>query len=126
MLVPHLINLRSNTFTALRCIHEDFRGLYSYGDAKMSESYTLVLTSGIGHTSAAFFPSPVRQEQSFRFQMRFRLIAPPGAGEADGIAVVFSPVKKMGLGGYGLGYTGLGGQGDFAVESGSILRHLPV
>ena len=53
------------------------------------------------------------------------MTAPAGSGEADGIAVVFSPEKKLGLGGYGLGYSGLGGQGDFAVESEANLVILP-
>lgn len=82
----------------------------------MTSGAMLVLTSGSSQTGAAFFPTPLSQDRSFRCRVTFRLTAPPGSGEADGMAVVFCPEKKSGLGGYGLGYSGLGGQGDFAVE----------
>ena len=36
------------------------------------------------------------------------------------MAMVFSPEIKLGLSGFGLGYSGLGEKGDFAVESGSL------
>ncbi|KIR27981.1 peptide-N4-(N-acetyl-beta-glucosaminyl)asparagine amidase [Cryptococcus deuterogattii LA55] len=67
-------------------------------------------------TSAVFHPHPVDQSDTFSCTVTFRLTSPPGAGEADGIGIVFVPKKALGLGGYGLGYSGLGGKGDFAVE----------
>jgi peptide-N4-(N-acetyl-beta-glucosaminyl)asparagine amidase len=85
------------------------------GNAKMT-NFGIQLTSGPSQTSAVFSPSPIRQDQNFRCQVTFRLTAPPGAGAADGLAVIFCPERKLGLGGYGLGYSGLGGRGDFAVE----------
>jgi hypothetical protein len=87
-----------------------------FGDTNLHK-HGLVLTSGTSQTSAAFAKSSIKQDQSFRCMVTFRITAPPGSGEADGMAVVFSSEKKLGLGGYGLGYSGLGGKGDFAVES---------
>ena len=75
-----------------------------------------LLTSKNDQVSAVFSNIQVRQTQSFKCEVTFQLSAPPGSGEADGIAVVFSGHKGVGKGGYGIGYTGLGGQGDFAVE----------
>lgn len=37
------------------------------------------------------------------------------------MALVFSREKRVGEGGFGLGYHGIGGDGDFVVESGSML-----
>jgi peptide-N4-(N-acetyl-beta-glucosaminyl)asparagine amidase len=79
---------------------------------------SILLTDGNSQTSGIFLPTPISQDQDFRCRLAFRLSASQG-GEADGIALVFSPEKKLGLGGYGLGYTDMGGQGDFAIESGS-------
>jgi len=103
--------------------HNNFKDVEIFSDARLSNGQ-IVLTSGSSQTAAAFYPSAIRQNQTFRCQVTFRLTAPPGSGQADGMAVVFSPEKKLGLRGYGLGYSGLGGKGDFAVESGSVL--LPV
>ena len=78
------------------------------------------LTSGPGQTGALFHSAAIPQAQSFRCALAFRMVAPPGSGAADGIAIVFSPEIKLGLSGFGLGYSGLGGKGDFAVESESL------
>ena len=86
------------------------------GDAR-AVGDTILLTSQNSQTSAVFHPTPLDQKTDFRCQVTFRLTSPPGAGEADGLAVVFTPERKVGLGGYGLGYSGLGDKGDFAVES---------
>lgn len=75
-----------------------------------------MLTTGNSQTSAVFHPYPVDQSDTFSCTVTFRLTSPPGAGEADGIGIVFAPKKALGLGGYGMGYSGLGGKGDFAVE----------
>ncbi|KAK4684910.1 peptide-N4-(N-acetyl-beta-glucosaminyl)asparagine amidase, partial [Tremellales sp. Uapishka_1] len=84
------------------------------GDAKrMAEGYQL--TSGSSQISAIFFARPISQSQSIRLAVKFKLLS-EGSGEADGFGVVFSGEKRLGKGGYGLGYTGLGGDGDFAVE----------
>lgn len=85
------------------------------GDAKVTDD-GIVLTSGSDQTSAVFSDMKLRQTQSFKCDVTFELTAPPGSGEADGIAVVFCREQGVGRGGYGLGYTGLGGEGDFAVE----------
>ncbi|KAK8861540.1 hypothetical protein IAR55_002362 [Kwoniella newhampshirensis] len=77
---------------------------------------TILLTSSSSQTSAVFHPNSLSQTASYRVKLSFRLISPPGAGEADGIALVFTSEKGLGLGGYGLGYSGVGGRGDFAVE----------
>lgn len=77
---------------------------------------TIVLTTGNSQTSAVFHPHPVDQSDTFSCTVTFRLTSPPRAGEADGIGIVFVPKKALGLGGYGMGYSGLGGKGDFAVE----------
>ena len=87
-----------------------------FGDARVIDE-GILLTSGSDQASAVFSPATLKQDQSFRCEVSFRLTAPPGSGEADGMAVVFCPERKLGLGGYGLGYTNLGGKGDFAVES---------
>ena len=86
------------------------------GDAKVINE-GILLTSGSDQTSAVFSPTTMKQDQNFRCEVSFRLTAPRGSGEADGMAVVFCPERKLGLSGYGLGYTNLGGKGDFAVES---------
>ena len=77
------------------------------------------LTTRPSQTSAVFIDRAIPQSTSFRCALDFRLHAPEGSGAADGIALIFAPEMKLGLSGYGLGYSGLGGQGDFAVESGS-------
>ena len=90
-----------------------------FGDASRTD-FALILTTSSSQTSAIFNPTPIPQSLSFRCTLQFKLDAPPGAGEADGIAIVFSSEKKLGLGGYGMGYSGLGGPGDFAVEGENI------
>lgn len=96
-------------------------GLYLLGDAKLS-GQGAVLTTGPGQTSAVFLPKAVKQTTSFRCELTFKITAPPGCGEADGMAIVFAPERKLGLGGYGLGYSGNGGPGDFAIESRLLSR----
>lgn len=106
------------TSPVTRLIHtgtDGVHGVHLFGDARLAGE-GILLTSGTSQTSAAFTAKPVLQDKSFRCSVTFRLTS-PGSGEADGIAVVFSPERKLGLGGYGLGYSGLGGKGDFAVES---------
>ncbi|ORX33678.1 hypothetical protein BD324DRAFT_639140 [Kockovaella imperatae] len=74
------------------------------------------LTSGPGHTSGVFLGVPHAQNANFCINVRFRITAPPGSGAADGIAIIFSPEPRLGESGFGMGYSGVGGQGDFAVE----------
>ncbi|KAL7421158.1 Peptide-N(4)-(N-acetyl-beta-glucosaminyl)asparagine amidase [Cryptotrichosporon argae] len=93
----------------------DVDRLELYGHAERRED-AITLTSGPSQTAAVFSATPISQCTSWRMQLEFRLTAPPGCGEADGMAVVLSPERKLGLGGFGLGYTGLGGKGDFAIE----------
>lgn len=94
----------------------DAKALDFFGDAKASE-HGVILTSGPSQTSATFCSDlSIAQTQSFRLTVNFRLSAPPGSGEADGIAILFSSEAKLGLGGYGLGYSGVGGPGDYAIE----------
>lgn len=109
------VTILAHTEPVLRQIHAGHDTLETFGDARLTDGLIL-LTLGSSQSAAVFSPSPLLQAQSFRCQMDFRLTAPPGSGEADGIAMVFCPEKKLGVGGYGLGYSGLGGQGDFAVE----------
>ena len=86
-----------------------------FGGATITDD-GVCLTAGPSQTSAVFIDTPIPQTTSFRCTLDYRLHAPEGSGAADGIAVVFAPEMKLGLSGYGLGYSGLGGQGDFAVE----------
>lgn len=90
--------------------------VYLFGDASRSGS-GVILTTKNSQTSGVFADIRIQQTASIRTSVRFKIFAPPGAGEADGMAIVFSQDRKLGLGGYGLGYSGLGGKGDFAVES---------
>lgn len=91
--------------------------VYLFGDAVRAGS-GVVLTTRSSQASGVFADVRIAQTTSFRATVTFRMFAPPVAGEADGMAIVFSRDRKLGLGGYGLGYSGLGGKGDFAVESG--------
>lgn len=84
------------------------------GDARYRDS--ILLTNGADQTSAAFTRYSFSQDISWRAQISFALHAPDGAGEADGIAIVFSNERKLGDGGSGIGYSGIGDKGDFAVE----------
>ncbi|OWT36349.1 peptide-N4-(N-acetyl-beta-glucosaminyl)asparagine amidase [Cryptococcus neoformans Bt1] len=102
-------------YTVVSNLDSDNQALATFGDAHLNGS-TIVLTTGNSQTSAVFHPHPVDQNDSFSCIVTFRLTSPPGAGEADGMSLVFVPNKALGLGGYGLGYSGLGGKGDFAVE----------
>lgn len=74
------------------------------------------LTNGPSQTSSVFSDFFISRSQSVRVIMRFRM---GGEGDgADGMALVFVSQRGVGVGGYGLGYEGLGGEGDFAVEGG--------
>lgn len=99
----------------IRDLHSSTEKLSVFGDAKLVDN-SVLLTLCSGQTSSVFLPTAISQKTSFRCEVTFKIASPPGAGEADGIAVVFSPERRLGLGGYGLGYSGLGGKGDFAVE----------
>ena len=112
-----IMRTSAHAHVVMRQLHPGFIGVEVFGDAKVT-SDVILLTGGSSQTSAVFCPTPVAQDKSFRCRVTFRMTAPPGSGEADGMAIVFASDKKLGLGGYGLGYSGLGGQGDFAVESG--------
>lgn len=101
--------------TVVSNLESDNQALVTFGDAHWDGS-TIVLTTGNSQTSAVFHPHPIDQSDTFSCTVTFRLTSPPGAGEADGISIIFVPKKALGLGGYGLGYSGLGGKGDFAVE----------
>lgn len=81
-----------------------------------------VLTDKPGATGHVFPPERIPRDQSWRALMEFRLTAPPGQAGADGIAVFFASEQKQGLGGYGLGYSGIGTTGDFAVEGQLVLN----
>ncbi|ORY24400.1 hypothetical protein BCR39DRAFT_561576 [Naematelia encephala] len=85
------------------------------GDARV-ESATLLLTDTAGLTSAVFADKMIRQNDSFKCSLTFRMTEVSGSGAADGMAVAFCQEAGLGLGGYGMGYSGLGGEGDFAVE----------
>ncbi|EIW66613.1 hypothetical protein TREMEDRAFT_34776, partial [Tremella mesenterica DSM 1558] len=94
-------------------------GYQTFGNPIWSEKEGLILTSGPDQTSALYSLQPVSQSTSWKLVMDFKFEAPIEAGEsgaADGIAVVFSSERKLGEGGFGLGYSGIGKQGDFAIE----------
>ncbi|KAL0252440.1 hypothetical protein I308_101832 [Cryptococcus tetragattii IND107] len=107
--------IRKPQYTVVSDLESDNEALVLFGDAHL-DGNTIVLTTGNSQTSAVFHPHPVDQSDTFSCTVTFRLTSPPGAGEADGIGIVFVPKKALGLGGYGMGYSGLGGKGDFAVE----------
>ncbi|ODN76800.1 hypothetical protein L202_05402 [Cryptococcus amylolentus CBS 6039] len=90
--------------------------LVRFGDVQTDSDSKIVLTSAKSQTSAVFQPCPIPQTQNFSTNMTFRMTPPPEAGGADGIAILFAKNQSMGLGGYGLGYSGAGDEGDFAVE----------
>lgn len=90
--------------------------VYMLGNSIRSGS-SVILTMANSQASGVFADVRIPQTQSIKAAVKFRMFAPPGAGEADGMAIVFSQDRKLGLGGYGLGYSGLGVKGDFAVES---------
>ena len=76
-----------------------------------------VLTSKPDDVGYIFPSDRIPRGESWRATVKFRLTAPPGQAGADGIAIFFSTEQKLGQGGYGLGYSGIGTTGDFAVES---------
>lgn len=80
----------------------------------VAPGYPVELTSGPSQTSAMFTESSLPRSASFKAKMTFHINA--AGGGADGLAVVFTADKGLGLGGYGMGYSGLGHTGDFAVE----------
>ncbi|WVR03834.1 hypothetical protein IAU60_000831 [Kwoniella sp. DSM 27419] len=102
-------------YKVIRTMNINMDDIRLFGDARKQEKGILI-TSGPSQTSALFLPSTIQSDQDFHCSMTFRLTAPPGAGEADGIAVVFAHSPQLGLGGFGLGYDGVGGEGDFAIE----------
>lgn len=85
------------------------------GKAERKED-TTILTTRPDQVSGMFFSQPIDPEKSFRVRLHFRLTTPPGSQGADGIALVFSSEMKLGGGGFGLGYDGIGKDGDFAIE----------
>lgn len=86
------------------------------GDAIASRDETRLSWRG-GQTSALFYPEPLPQNISFLAQLTFRMIAPPNAPGADGMALAFLSEPVLGEGGYGLGYSQRDPRdGDFAVE----------
>ncbi|WVQ94740.1 hypothetical protein IAU59_001820 [Kwoniella sp. CBS 9459] len=102
-------------YTVRRSLDSPLASMHLLGNARLDKK-SIILTSASGQTSAMYHPSPIRKNDDFRVQVRFCLAAPPGAGEADGIALVFARERSLGLGGYGMGYDGVGGDGDFAIE----------
>ncbi|WVQ74506.1 hypothetical protein IAR50_004107 [Cryptococcus sp. DSM 104548] len=103
-------------YQVLSSFGSDIDGLVKFGDVQIDSNSTIVLTSTNSQTSAVFQPCPIPQTHSFSTNFNFRLTAPPGAGGADGIAIIFAHEQSIGQGGYGLGYSGAGDEGDFAVE----------
>lgn len=85
------------------------------GDAAREKGAT-VLTTKSDQVSGMFFARPIDPVTSFRARLQFRLTAPSGGQGADGIALVFASELRLGVGGFGLGYDGIGREGDFAVE----------
>ncbi|WVF67140.1 hypothetical protein IAT40_001885 [Kwoniella sp. CBS 6097] len=102
-------------YTVRNSLEAPRESLHLSGNAKLNDE-AFVLTSASSQTSAVYHPTPIRKTNDFRVLVKFRLTAPPGAGEADGIALIFTKECKLGLGGYGMGYDGVGGEGDFALE----------
>ncbi|WVW80091.1 hypothetical protein I302_102064 [Kwoniella bestiolae CBS 10118] len=90
--------------------------LLKFGNARVQSS-SILLTDGPSQTSAIFHPNPIPLRSNFRSKVKFRLTS-DRSGEADGIALIFlrEPPDTVGLRGYGMGYDGLGGEGDFAIE----------
>ncbi|WWC87829.1 uncharacterized protein L201_002721 [Kwoniella dendrophila CBS 6074] len=91
--------------------------ILKYGNARLINTNTFLLSDGPSQTSSIFHPKSIPQNQNFRSKVKFRLTS-FNSGEADGIAFIFTKDEesKLGLGGYGLGYDGLGEEGDFAIE----------
>ena len=111
-----IISYKLIIYPVLTHLPSTLNGVETLGDAEVKDG-CIVLTSGSSQHGAAYHPTTLSQTQSYRLQTTFRLTAPPGSGGADGISVIVCHEKKLGLGGYGMGYSGLGGHGDFAVES---------
>nr|XP_031862971.1 uncharacterized protein CI109_001446 [Kwoniella shandongensis]KAA5530043.1 hypothetical protein CI109_001446 [Kwoniella shandongensis] len=107
--------IKKPKYKVIRQVEMKNETLSIFGDARI-EGATILLTSASDQTSAVFHPHQISKTGNYRVNVQFRLTSPPGAGEADGMAVVFTSGRGLGLGGYGLGYTGLGAEGDFAVE----------
>jgi peptide-N4-(N-acetyl-beta-glucosaminyl)asparagine amidase len=75
-----------------------------------------VLTDKPDQVGHVFPPERIPRDKSWKATLKFRLTAPPGQAGADGMAIFFASEQRVGLGGYGLGYSGVGTTGDFAVE----------
>lgn len=88
----------------------------------VAPGFPVELTSGPSQTSAMFTDASLPRSKSFRANMSFRIDA--AGGGADGLALVFTSDRRLGLGGYGLGYSGLGQVGDFAVEGEALSAKL--
>ncbi|WWC68682.1 uncharacterized protein I206_102616 [Kwoniella pini CBS 10737] len=101
-------------FTILDSLSVHHDKLLQYGNTRLT-SKGILLTDGPSQTSSFFNPIPINQHKDIRCKFGFRLTSPQ-SGEADGIALIFSSQKGLGLGGYGLGYDGLGDSKDFAIE----------
>ncbi|WWD05783.1 hypothetical protein V865_003866 [Kwoniella europaea PYCC6329] len=103
-------------YTVIKSISLPNDQLKQFGDTRLNSS-SILLTDGPSQTSMIFNPNPINQNAGFRSKVKFKLTS-DGGGEADGIALIFVShlPQSLGLGGYGMGYDGLGGQGDFAVE----------
>ena len=80
------------------------------------EDLDYILTNKPDQVGHIFPPVRIPRNLSWLTTLEFRLTAPYGQAGADGIAVFFASEQKVGLGGYGLGYSGIGTTGDFAVE----------
>ncbi|OCF34733.1 hypothetical protein I316_03777 [Kwoniella heveanensis BCC8398] len=102
-------------YTVRSTLQSSGGSLHLLGSARLNDG-CIVLTSGSSQTSAVYCRTPIRRTDNLHIHCRFRLSAPPGAGEADGIALIFARERGLGLGGYGMGYDGVGGNGDFAIE----------
>ena len=96
---------------------DDDSSVYLLGTATRSEGKVL-LTNGPDEV-AGFFPDvSVPRDRLWTVEMKFTMDAVQGGG-ADGMALVFTsdPLPRLGCGGFGMGYDGLGSEGDWAVES---------
>lgn len=118
LLFPSIYGERADALQVLRTVFDSavdepelFGHIASIG---VAPGYPVELTSGPSQTSAMFTQSSLPRSVSFKATITFHINA--AGGGADGLALVFTADKGLGLDGYGMGYSGLGYTGDFAVE----------
>ena len=109
----------------ITALHDD-SDFYLFGNARRSPGGGILLTDGPDQTSAFFFDASLPRNESWAADLHFRITVPKGKIGADGMALIFTSKRGLGRGGFGMGYDGLGGSSDWAIEGRFPVRPLGI